>query len=457
MDSRLALRRHDIAVAELRERIAALPEGAPIRLAKPTSNLFRFREPPATPGLDVSAFTGVLDVDPQARTADVGGMTTYEDLADATLAHGLMPMVVPQLKTITLGGAVAGLGIESSSFRNGMPHESVLEMEILTPDGDVVLATADNEHAALFAGFGNSYGTLGYALRLRIELDPVRPYVALRHVPFFDADACARAIDEVCATGEWDGERVDFVDGTVFESDRLFLTLATFADTAPYTSDYTGRHVYYRSVGTRRRDHLTVRDYLWRWDTDWFWCSRALGVQHPLVRRVLPKRYLRSDVYRRVVALDRRYRISARVDELRGLEPLEPVIQDVEVPVDALAEFLAFFHDRIGITPVWLCPVRTRDGRRWPLYPMDTDTLYVNVGFWSGVRLAPGESDGTYNRLIEREVRRLGGHKSLYSTSYFERAEFEAGYGGEDYRRLRQTYDPKGRLPDLYDKCVRDA
>ncbi len=69
-------------------------------------------------------------------------MTTYEDLVAATLPHGLMPMVVPQLKTITLGGAVSGLGIESTSLRSGMPHESVLAMEILTGDGQVVTATA---------------------------------------------------------------------------------------------------------------------------------------------------------------------------------------------------------------------------------------------------------------------------------------------------------------------------
>ena len=112
------------------------------------------------------------------RTADVGGMTTYEDLVDATLAHGLMPHVVPQLKTITLGGAVTGLGIESSSFRNGLPHESVLELEILTRRRRVVVARPDNEHRDLFRGFPNSYGTLGYALRLRIELQPVKPYVA---------------------------------------------------------------------------------------------------------------------------------------------------------------------------------------------------------------------------------------------------------------------------------------
>src|SRR4051812_26112761 len=175
---------HDRAVDTLRARLAAQPEGAPIRLAKPTSNLFRFREPPGRDALDVSAFGEVLHVDTEARTADVGGMTTYERLVDATLPHGLMPFVVPQLKTITLGGAVAGLSIESSSFRNGMPHESVLEMEILTGAGEVVLARPDNEHAELFHGFPNSYGTLGYALRLTIELEPVRPAVALRHVRF---------------------------------------------------------------------------------------------------------------------------------------------------------------------------------------------------------------------------------------------------------------------------------
>ena len=68
-------------------------------------------------------------------------MCTYEDLVAATLPYGLSPLVVPQLKTITLGGAVTGLGIESASFRNGLPHESVLEMDILTGAGEVVTAS----------------------------------------------------------------------------------------------------------------------------------------------------------------------------------------------------------------------------------------------------------------------------------------------------------------------------
>src|SRR5712675_2673722 len=143
-------------------------------------------------------------------------MTTYEDLADATLPHGLMPFVVPQLKTITLGGAVTGLGIESTSLRLGMPHESVLAMEILTGDGRVVVATDDNEHADLFRGFPNSYGTLGYALSLTIELEPVRPYVHLRHFPFRDPAACMAAIEQTVAEGSYQGHRADFLDGVAF-------------------------------------------------------------------------------------------------------------------------------------------------------------------------------------------------------------------------------------------------
>lgn len=442
-------------MAALRDRYAGLAPGTPVRLAKRTSNLFRFREPSDGDRLPVEAFAGVLGVDPEERTADVGGMTTYERLVDATLPHGLMPLVVPQLKTITLGGAVAGLGIESTSFRNGLPHESVLELEILTGDGRVVLARPDNEHSALFYGFPNSYGTLGYALRVKIALEPVRPVVALRHVRYGGAAACASALAEVCGTGAFDGERVDFADGTCFGPEEYYLTLGTFTDSAPVLSDYTGERIYYRSIQRREIDHLSVRDYLWRWDTDWFWCSEALGVQHPLVRRLWPKRYLRSDAYRRIVAADRRYRLSERLDALRRAPAREPVIQDVEVPVRRLAEFLDFFHADIGITPIWLCPLRLRGDRSWPLYPLEPDTSYVNVGFWSSVELGPGEERGTYNRLIERRVSELGGHKSLYSDSYYPEADFWRLYNGRVYKQLKSSYDPDGRLPGLYDKCVR--
>jgi len=448
---------HDRAKEALLLAYEALPPGAPVKLAKKTSNLFRFSSGgrPATPGLDVHAFNEVLSVDPVARTADVQGMVTYEKLVDATLAHGLMPFVVPQLKTITLGGAVAGLGIESTSFRNGLPHESVLEMEILTGDGRIVVATAGNEHADLFHAFPNSYGTLGYSLRLKIELEPVQPFVQLRHLRFDDAEECFAAIAQICAAGEHDGRRVDFIDGTVFGPGEMYLTVAAFTDAAPEVSDYTGMSVFYKSLRERSVDHLTVHDYIWRWDTDWFWCSRAFGVQNPVVRRMWPGRYRRSDVYRKIVAFDRRHRLSARWDAMRGRPAQESVIQDVEIPVQSGPKFMDFFHREIGIEPVWLCPLRLRAGQAWPLYPLEPGELYVNVGFWSTVDLKPGQADGFHNRLIEEAVTAVGGHKSLYSTVHYPEDEFWRLYNGDSYAAVKEAYDRDARLPDLYDKCVR--
>ena len=466
---------HDQARERLTRQYAEIPPGSPVRLSKRTSNLFRIRERSSGPGLDASGLDQVLAVDPVSRTADVQAMTTYEHLVDATLAHGLMPLVVPQLKTITIGGAVTGLGIESSSFRNGLPHESVRELEILTGAGEIVVAAPDGSHSKLFHAFPNSYGTLGYALRLVIDLDPVHPFVRLRHVHFTDLAALTDTVAQIVAASAFDGEPVDFLDGTVFGADDAYLTLGSWSDAAPHTSDYTGRQIYYRSIRTRETDYLSVRDYLWRWDTDWFWCSRAFGAQNRLVRALWPKRWLRSDVYSRVVRWESRHHVVGRLDRWRGRPPREHVVQDVEIPLGRTAEFLHWFLREVPISPVWLCPLRLR-GRTdlappggpggpgepggqggqgiWPLYPLRPDETYVNVGFWSTVPILPESRDGEVNRRIERAVAVHDGHKSLYSQSYYPPEEFWALYGGTVYRDVKARYDPASRLLDLYAKAV---
>src|SRR4051812_16772927 len=139
-------------------------------------------------------------------------MVTYEALVEECLAHGVMPAVVPQLKTITLGGAVAGVGIESSSHRYGLGHDTVLEIEVLLGDGRIVTATRDNEHAELFFGFPNSYGTFGYALRVKARTIPVQPYVRLEHLRFSDGASFFENLHKHLEEGA-----ADFIDGTAFD------------------------------------------------------------------------------------------------------------------------------------------------------------------------------------------------------------------------------------------------
>ncbi|MBE7187590.1 FAD-binding oxidoreductase [Jatrophihabitans endophyticus] len=448
---------HERAVDTLRRSYRAIPPGRTVRLAKRTSNLFRVRDR-AVAGLDVAALSGVVSIDLAARTADVQGMCTYETLVDATLAHGLMPAVVPQLRTITLGGAVTGLGVESSSLRCGLPHESVLEMDVLTGDGELVTASP-GQNADLFAAFPNSYGSLGYAVRLRIALEPVRPFVDLRHLRFDDLDELAATIEAIAADGAHDGDPVDFVDGVMFSPTEAYLTLARWSDTCTTPSgtpsDYTGRQIYYRSLQQRDRDCLTVYDYLWRWDTDWFWCSGAFGVQNPVVRRLWPRRWRRSDVYHRLVGLDNRFDLVGRIDRRRGLPPRERVVQDVEVPLARTAEFLRWFDDHVPMSPVWLCPLRAT--RAWPLYPLEPGSVYVNVGFWGTVPIVDGRDDGDVNRSIEGAVARMDGHKSLYSDVYYDRATFDDLYGGVELKAVRERYDPQGRLTGMFEKVVQSS
>jgi FAD/FMN-containing dehydrogenase len=435
----------------------AIPPNASVRLAKPTSNLFRARAKSNAPGLDTSGLTDVISVDQAARTADVAGMCTYEDLVAATLPYGLSPLVVPQLKTITLGGAVTGLGIESASFRNGLPHESVIEMDILTGSGELITASRE-QHQDLFRSFPNSYGTLGYSVRLRIELEPVKPFVALKHLRFHTLADLVASMDRIIETGGYDGARVDYLDGVVFSADESYLCLGMQTSAAGPVSDYTGQDIYYRSIqhsgkdGAVKDDRLTIHDYLWRWDTDWFWCSRAFGAQNPKIRRWWPRRYRRSSFYWKLIGYDQKFNIADRIEARHGRPPLERVVQDVEVPIGRCVEFLDWFLTTVPIEPLWLCPLRLHDPAGWPLYPLRAGHSYVNVGFWSSVPAGP--KPGHTNRLIEEKISEFDGHKSLYSDAYYGREEFDDLYGGETYKTVKKAYDPDSRLLDLYAKAV---
>jgi len=421
---------------------------APLGLGKRTSNLFRDRAERGKRRLDLGNFCHVLEVSTEEGWVDAEGLTSYEDLVAATLPRGVTPAVVPQLKTITIGGAAAGVGIEATSFRYGLMHETLAEFDVLLPGGEIVLCRPDNEHSDLFFGFPNSYGTLGYALRLRQRTIRVKSCVRVEHQRFASARAYFAALAEQCAG------TADFIDGVVFGSGALVLNVARFADEAPRLSDYGFEQIYYRSLLEKDVDYLDVGDYLWRWDTDWFWCSKNMGAQNPLVRQILGRKRLNSRTYTRVMRWNARWGLTRRWARLRGRYP-EGVIQDVDIPLPRAEEFLDFLLREIGIVPIWICPLRTvASVARYPLYPLTPGTLYINFGFWDTVYSDVMHEPGHYNRLVEREVLRLGGIKSLYSDSFFTREEFARAYGIEQLEVLKAKYDPQRRALGLYEKCV---
>lgn len=424
-------------------------------LDKETSNLFRERSV-AKQKLNTRDFNQVISVDTQAKTITVEGMTTFEDLTNAALAHGMVPLVVPELKTITIGGAVSGMAIESSSFRYGLVHESVLSMDVLTGAGKIVTCTPDGPNKDLFYGLPNSYGTLGYVLKLTIKARNVQPFVRLQHVRFTDPKKYFAALNDACLSGIYDNAKVDFIDGTIFSKNEMYLTLGTGVDTAPFTSDYTYKKMYYQSIKQRDTDYLTIYDYIWRWDTDWFWCSKNVFADRWPVRQLLGRRRLGSRTYSKIMQFEQHHKYYEQFQKLvGGYQPAENVIQDIEVPIDKATAFLDEFQKTVGISPIWVCPTKAA-GKTWPypLYPMDPKQLYINFGFWDIVPARGDPKDAYYNKFVEKLVTKLGGMKSLYSRSYYTRDQFEKLYNYPTYSILKTKYDPEKRFKDLYEKCV---
>ena len=200
-----------------------------MRLAKRTSNLFRARAADRRRGLDTSGLTGVIEVDPEARTADVAGMCTYEDLVDATLPYGLAPPgrpaaeddhprrrghrarhrvdVVPQRAAARVGA------------RDGRPHRRRRGRHRRRPTRarrPVPRLPQLVRHARL-----RDCGCASSSSRSK-------PFVALRHVRFHDLDELVGGDGRASSRrGSLDGSAVDYLDGVVFSAAESYLALGS--------------------------------------------------------------------------------------------------------------------------------------------------------------------------------------------------------------------------------------
>jgi FAD/FMN-containing dehydrogenase len=439
-------------VTEYAQKKAAIkrqwpPAGGQVRLAKATvSNLFRY-QPASGPAQRVSLgqFNEVIAVDGAEQTLDVEGLATFETIVSHCLPRGFLLPVTPELKHITIGGATVGIGIESTCFRHGFVHDALLEAEVLLPGGDIVTCTADNEHADLFHGLPNSYGTLGYILRARLALMPARPFVHLRIECFDQLRAYLDAMEQTTTRPD-----IDFVEGLFFGDRRFYLMTGRFADEVPQVDDILREHVFYKLVQARRDIYLATADYIFRYDPEWFWNIPDTPL-YDLFRRHAPRQFRNSGFYTRYAAWKNRWR-----ERMPARAPMmtEPLIQDWEVCWERAEELVDFCLREVELDgrPWAAVPILTP--RQPTLYPIAANRLYFNLGCYCQVRKASGREPYHHSKIMDRKCFELGGIKMLYSSTFLDRADFDARFNGEAYRALKEKYDPQGSAPTLYEKVT---
>src|SRR6266568_954509 len=431
-------------------------QGGTIAVSKHTSNLYRNRKQIKTEKLNFKDLNQVIQIDVVNCIAEVEAAVTYEDLVDETLKYELIPAVVPQFTTITVGGGVSGGACESGSFKYGATHETVEEMTVLLSDVQIVTATRDNKYRDLFLSIPNTFGSLGYILKLKIKLILTLPFVKLQHIHFTKSDKYFAVIAEIMKTQKYDNESVDFLDGVIFNQKSLHLTVAQFVKEAPYTSNYKYMNVYYKSIAQKDTDYLTTHDYIWRWDADWAWGSREFGMQNKLLRLLLGKFMLNSSSYWKMLNWERKYKFMNKINSVTN-QLSETIVQDADIPINQSEKFLEFILSYTTITPIWICPLKSYQSVVYPFCPLDPNSLYINFGLWSSVKSNHNLAKNYYTRLLEKTIIKLHGYKPLYSESYYSEQEFWSIHDKKNYDLLKKKYDSQNHLKNFYQKVCKET
>jgi FAD/FMN-containing dehydrogenase len=387
--------------------------------------------------IDISDLTSIIDIDPVARTCTAESGVMFQDLVAATLRYGLVPIVVPELKTITIGGAVSGCSIESMSFRYGGFHDTCLEYEVITAQGDVLRCTPDNKHALVFQMIHGSFGTLGVLAKLTFKLVPAKPYVHVVYEKYPTLSEYRAAIMR-----HYKARDIDFMDGIIHSPTEYVLSTANFVDEAPYTNAYDWMKIYYLSTKKREEDYLATPDYFFRYDRG--------------VTNVHPKSFLGRLFFGKLLDSGTVLRAADKLGKLVLDDEHPDVILDVFLPMSKVDAFLDWYGRELGHFPLWVVPYRRVRDYEWideSFYRGMKDELFLDLAIY-GMK-----QDGSRNvhKLMEDKLRELGGIKTLISHNYYSRDEFWQTWNKRNYDTVKRITDPHNVFRDLYTKTCKAA
>ncbi len=382
-------------------------------------------------------FDEVIEIDPQRRICIAEPGVPFCKLVEKTLPLGFVPIIVPELKTITLGGAVAGCSIESMSYKYGGFHDTCLEYEIITADGDVLRCTPDNEHALIFQMMHGSFGTVGILSRLVFKLIPAQPFVHLRHEKHFTIDSFLDSI-----WSHFENQDVDFMDGIIHSPTQLSLCVGDFVDHAPYTNRYDWLKVYYQSTAKRHEDYLKTPHYFFRYDQG--------------VTNVHPKSFLGRLLLGRFLGSSEILRLAEKLRWFLLSDDRPDVTVDTFLPFSRLKEFLVWYAKDFGHFPLWCVPYRRVHDYEWladSFWKGIADELMVDIAIY-GMKQR-GETN--YYRLMEEKLQELNGVKTLISYNYYAEEEFWQIFHQKNFEAVKAITDPNNIFRNLYEKTCRAA
>lgn len=432
---------HRKRIAEIVEQVKARArQKGPVKISKASVSHF-VPNPHAKDNvsrIDLSKLNDIIEIDVNARTCTAESGVTFSDLVNATMEHGLIPMTVPELKTITIGGAVSGCSIESMSYKYGGFHDSCIEYEVVTGTGDVINCTPES-NSDLFEMIHGSYGTLGLLTKLKFRLIPGKPFVKMTYRRFKTFEEFWREL-----RNHVNRDDHDFVDAIIHSRDCFVICLGDMVDEAPYTNSYEWLKIFYKSTRELGEDYLSTYDYFFRYDAECHWLTKTVPLMETKPARLLLGKMLLGST--------NLIRWSKRVRPIMRLKRRPEVVVDVFIPSKRFEEFFKWYETDFDFFPLWIVPYRAPK-----LYPWIDDeyakgiedNLFIDCAVYGKKNSRP---DVDYSELLERKTIELNGIKTLISRNHFDKETFWRVYDRGHYDAVKAVTDPHNLFRNLYDK-----
>lgn len=148
--------------------------------------------------LDMTGLNRVTALDHSSLAIEVEAGATWRMVVDATFERALVPVALTYALDTTIGGTLSVGGIGSAAWSYGPQVDSILYLDVVTADGDLVRCSPQRERAlfdAVRAGLGQS----GVIVRAGIPLRSCGSHIHTRSFVYRDVGALLRDA-EVLAT-----------------------------------------------------------------------------------------------------------------------------------------------------------------------------------------------------------------------------------------------------------------
>ena len=295
-------------------------------------------------------FDDIIQLNTKKRTVHVGAMITMGKLMNYLYPLGYALPVVPEFKSLTVGGLISGSGLESSSVHYGLFPLQCIEYTVVLGNGEIKKVTEKTE-PELFSAIPLSYGTLCMIVDVVMTIIPVKPNIKLECVCIKDYSIVQNELDKILKQSE----EYDFIEGIIYSKTKTVIIKGVFTDTLlyPVIHPVTWYDPYFYQEIEKNVDEckyectMNLLEYYFRHDRGSFWIFKHVIGDNKLCRTLNP--FINH-------ASDKNIIMQPFLKGILNYKNIE--IQDTIVPLSKVQSILDFVDINYSIYPIWLCPCR---------------------------------------------------------------------------------------------------